>query len=132
MESIFFPSVAGYPILITFDPSLVFYLTAEFWLSWNSIAQSRQEIHLGTLFKNTLTTKTTRISQLAAMLMLSNFKNTASIISPPHKSRSCDGFVPLPPVSAIYSCEKLQEMPAENPRMFSPPIPQFPLPEPHP
>lgn len=43
MESIFFPSVAGYPILITFDPSsLVFYLTAEFWLSWNSIAQSRQ------------------------------------------------------------------------------------------
>lgn len=43
MEPIFFPAVAGYPILITFDTtSLAFYLTVEFWLRWNSIAQSRQ------------------------------------------------------------------------------------------
>lgn len=43
MEPISSPAVAGYPILITFDTIfLAFYLTAEFWLSWNSIAQSRQ------------------------------------------------------------------------------------------
>lgn len=46
MESIFFPPVAGYPILITFDTSsLAFYLTVEFWPSWNSIAQSRRGTH---------------------------------------------------------------------------------------
>jgi hypothetical protein len=46
-------------------------------------AQRRQLIHLGAFLSSSLSTIAARISQLAVMLMLSIFKNTALIYPPP-------------------------------------------------
>ena len=48
--------------------------------------QSRHKIHFGVFRKSSLTAITVRTSQLAVMLILTSFKNKASIAAPPYRA----------------------------------------------